>query len=115
MRFLTAKKACQELGITKVTLEYWEQQGMIQTISDRNNTKRYDIDSLASESNQDKLARVPAALDPQQPQWVSLKEAMKRLGVARGTLRSWEAAGKIKTKRNHRNHRLYDLSSVRSD
>lgn len=115
MRYLTAKKICQELGITKVTLAYWEQQGLIQTISDRNNTKRYDVDSLASKQNQDRLARMPAGLDPYRPQWVPLKEAMERLGVARGTLRNWEAAGKIKTKRNHRNHRLYDLNSVRTD
>ncbi|NEO47962.1 MAG: MerR family DNA-binding transcriptional regulator [Moorea sp. SIO4A3] len=115
MKFVTAKIACFELGITKVTLEYWEQQGMIKTICDRNNVKRYDLDSLASEHNNKRLAQIPAVLDLYRPNWVTPKEARERLGVSKNTLLNWEAAGKITTMRDASNHRLYDLNSVYLD
>jgi len=112
MRFLTTKKACIELGITKVTLQYWEQQGIIKSICDRNNSKRYDMDSLASEQNNKRLSKIPVALDSYKPRWAKSKEAVSVLGVDRNTLLNWENAGKIIARRDKNNHRWFDLNSV---
>ncbi|NEN94714.1 MAG: MerR family DNA-binding transcriptional regulator [Moorea sp. SIO3I7] len=113
MRFLTARKAAKELNIPESTIKHWGEEGMIQTISDRNNTKRYDLDSLASKKNQERLARMPTGLDPYRPLWVFPKEARKALGVAQSTLIDWDKAGKIKTRRTKGNYRQYDLNSIK--
>ena len=43
------------------------------------------------------------------PKWVSAKKARLIVGVHTSTLRRWDAAGKIKTKRTPGDHRLYDI------
>lgn len=44
---------------------------------------------------------------------VTLGEAAKMLGVSADTLRRWDRAGKIKTKRDRRNRRMVSLKEVR--
>ena len=115
MRLATPKVACKELGITQTTLDYWHQQGMIDVIITSNNVRRYDLDSLASKKNKRRLSRIPQALDPYRPHWVTPKEAREALGVTKNTLIKWEEEGKILTKRDCRNHRLFDLNSLYFD
>ena len=45
-------------------------------------------------------------------EFVSPREASKRLGVSADTLRRWEAAGKIQAIRTPTGHRRYDLTSL---
>lgn len=45
-------------------------------------------------------------------EFVSPKEASKRLGVSADTLRRWEAVGKIKAIRTPTGHRRYDMTSL---
>lgn len=44
---------------------------------------------------------------------VTLGEAAKTLGVSTDTLRRWERAGKLKTKRDERNRRLVSAQELR--
>ena len=44
--------------------------------------------------------------------WLSSKEACRIIGVQPKTLREWDKAGKIRTKRTPGKHRRYDVSSV---
>lgn len=44
---------------------------------------------------------------------VTLGEAAKALGVSTDTLRRWERAGKLRTKRDERNRRLVSASELR--
>jgi len=43
---------------------------------------------------------------------MSLGDAAKAIGVSIDTLRRWDAAGKIRTQRNSRNHRVVAVSEV---
>lgn len=45
--------------------------------------------------------------------YVTLGEAAKQLGVSADTLRRWDKAGKVRTKRDERNRRLVSLKEVR--
>jgi molybdopterin-binding protein len=45
--------------------------------------------------------------------YVTLGEAAKQLGVSADTLRRWDKAGKLRTKRDERNRRLVSLKEVR--
>ena len=45
--------------------------------------------------------------------YVTLGEAAKQLGVSADTLRRWDKAGKLRTKRDQRNRRLVSLAEVR--
>ena len=44
--------------------------------------------------------------------WLSSREACRIIGVRPKTLREWDKAGKIRTKRTPGKHRRYDVSSV---
>ena len=44
---------------------------------------------------------------------VSISKAAKEMGVAIGTLRRWEAVGKIEVERTPRGHRRYDLAKLK--
>ena len=44
---------------------------------------------------------------------LSLGEAAQALGVSIDTLRRWDRAGRIKTKRDSRNHRIVPISEIR--
>ncbi len=44
---------------------------------------------------------------------MSLGEAAKAIGVSVDTLRRWDAAGKLRTQRDPRNHRVVSVSEVR--
>ncbi len=43
---------------------------------------------------------------------MSMGDAAKALGVSVDTLRRWDAAGKIRTRRDSRNHRVLAVSEV---
>ena len=45
--------------------------------------------------------------------YVTLGEAAKQLGVSADTLRRWDRAGKLRTKRDERNRRLVSVKEVR--
>jgi site-specific DNA-methyltransferase (adenine-specific) len=46
-------------------------------------------------------------------EFITIKEAAETLGVSRDTLRRWDKAGKIKTKRHPiNNFRIYDPAEV---
>jgi molybdopterin-binding protein len=45
--------------------------------------------------------------------YLTLGEAAKMLGVSPDTLRRWDRAGKLRTKRDERNRRLVSLKEVR--
>jgi molybdopterin-binding protein len=45
--------------------------------------------------------------------YVTLGEAAKMLGVSADTLRRWDRAGKLRTRRDERNRRLVSLREVR--
>jgi DNA-binding transcriptional MerR regulator len=48
-------------------------------------------------------------------QWVMPGEAAKIIGVSVQTLRAWDKAGTIQTKRSGGNTRLYDVSEYMSE
>lgn len=50
---------------------------------------------------------------PNRRELVSLGEAAELLGVSVDTLRRWDRAGKLRTIRNDRNHRLVTLKEIR--
>jgi len=46
-------------------------------------------------------------------EFITIKEAAETLGVSRDTLRRWDRAGKLKTKRHPMNNfRIYDPTEV---
>jgi molybdopterin-binding protein len=45
--------------------------------------------------------------------YVTLGEAAKLLGVSPDTLRRWDRAGKLRTRRDERNHRMVSLKDIR--
>lgn len=46
-------------------------------------------------------------------EFITIKEAAETLGVSRDTLRRWDKAGKLKTKRHPMNNfRIYDPAEV---
>jgi molybdopterin-binding protein len=47
------------------------------------------------------------------PREVTIGEAARMIGVSADTLRRWDRAGKLRTKRNSRNQRLVSLAEVR--
>jgi molybdopterin-binding protein len=51
--------------------------------------------------------------EPRSAGYVTLGEAAKLLGVSADTLRRWDRAGKLRTKRDDRNRRLVSLKEVR--
>ncbi|WP_287263605.1 MerR family DNA-binding transcriptional regulator [Moorena sp. SIO3A5] len=115
MKLRTPKAACKELGISIKTLEYWHEQGMIEAVITSNGVRRFDLDSIASKQNKKRLDRLPVALDPYRPNWVTPKDAREILGVSKNTLINWEEEGRILTKRDSRNHRWYDVNSLYFD
>ena len=48
----------------------------------------------------------------QMPDMLTLGAAAKALGVSADTLRRWDAAGKLRTERDARNHRLVPIAEV---
>ncbi|NEO49527.1 MAG: MerR family DNA-binding transcriptional regulator [Moorea sp. SIO4A3] len=99
------------MEVSEATLEGLEANGEIKMIKTQNGIRRYDLDSLSGG-----LRRM---INPERfpenkktKKWASPKEAAIALGVTERTLKNWEAAGKIKSVKNKKGRRFYDLSSL---
>jgi molybdopterin-binding protein len=49
---------------------------------------------------------------PKQPRDISMSDAARSLGVSQDTLRRWDTAGKLRTRRDERNRRRVPVSEV---